>query len=251
MKSLSILFTLFLITFARNKNCSCKFDDSFFLRGEYFGSATSSANHSRSISLIGMTELAILYVEGNHTASMLMQNTTTNGSDSVTGKEILHGWFWELITSTGLYTMSKFNGRMDGCEKHYHMHIPKYSQIVQDLYQIFPSENSTGSENVICQGYVEDSETIDTLIFQNAGGNTKLILSNSLSKGSSDITTNVQEVRPLGSNDSHLFYNPCTHAKPTNRKVKLYQSMDGKSRISFPHKIKSLFSYYQQQINIY
>lgn len=231
MKSLLIPFALLAVAFAQDHKCQVKFGDCFVLIGGYLDEAL---NRSAYTSIIGETVMAIDCTDENPDNHRMVHNSTVYATYGATGKLIISGWVWTLINSTGTYTMSEFNGNMDKCQKHDHEPIPKYSQIVGNLFQIVPVGDQPQGDIVICEGYyMGGMEPILTMIFSKEGVNMKLININALSKEAS-VTTFPRTVRPFDPTKDADLFKPCENAVETNKKVKLHQTLYEKIRDFVP-----------------
>ena len=226
MPSVLFLFALFALSFADNPKCPVTVDDSYFLKGQFYGSAYNSTSF---YSLIGMYDEAIYYDVNTPSYSMLASNASIIITNGVDGSFIAAGWIWYLLTGSGVYSVSHFNGEYQQCQLYDAETVPQLSAVVSNLYQIYPFSNelykmSDGS-SILCQGLSPDMNGIIAMEFTMEYDCDTLATFISTQSNSSSIMTDVLEMRPLQSSDGSLFYNPCSQAEATKKRTKMHHSL--------------------------
>ena len=218
-----LVCSLLTSAFAQDKKCPCGFNDTFVLQGVSFETDFSSSVY---ISISGPSVLAINCTDENPAKHMMMENRTVYATHGDTGELILFGWDWTLFNITGTYTMSSINGNLQTCQKHETIPIPRYSQMVSNLFQIVPFGNESIGDTVICQGYDKGPgpSTIVTMSFQKDGEKMNLLETNFLNEGT-EVTTYPKTLRPLDPTKDADLFKPCENAVETNKKVKLQQTL--------------------------
>ena len=267
MISTLILFAFLAGSFANDIRCPCKVNDNYYSRGGMYGSIHPGLNGMGFYSVVGVYEEGVFIDANNPKNNKVMVNTTLTITDGITGKLNGTWWEWTLGTSEGTFKKSAVDGKEGSCMKHDALPIPKLTEVVATLFQIYPPNEpvmggpTTGppkgtptgppkgtptgppkgtptgpTGGIICQGAPNKNEVL-TIGFTGLGGNGNLprMTFTTWLTETDCLTTDIIEFRPVLTDNPSIFRNRCTpRVESTNKQTKLRPSLHEKIKEFLP-----------------